>query len=772
MKQSEGFASPHQESPRTYYAYIGAVVGVVVAITVLNRIRLGDRGWMFTWQLVGIAAVTFLFAFNAILQSSGGWQRLANMARSLIGEHARDGGHPRRGTFWWIAALAIAVSDLRLSIRIFAGPTDAVGTNTVTWPRVTAWVESSLYFCAAAGLMIADHRTFVVVIAVLQAALLATIRGVTTWGSRLQLALLSIASWALLSGVTYTHLADWLMNGAGSSALAVVAFVAAFYLVLTELGADSSGSPDGRKTKICFAAGLLLFAAYALRTDNLLSSWVPLHRSYFSDIAQSVKDGHWLLWDVPSLYGFLSILTLALIPSNGWESLYVLTAFVLVAQACMTFAMLRWGNGSWRNGIFAVLLPVATLLGDSISRYPWSARLYPQGGLRFFWIVVLLFIAFLMFVWRDHTRRIELLRWGGHIAWLAAVLWSVDNALWATILWVPYVVLEAITCPVLARSATDTVRRLVSRAWPLLALPVAAIAVIDVIYRAALGRYPDWLSYIEFTGPFAKGAIRLIFHVQDLGAGWTILVVLGAVGATMLAAILRRRWDVLPLLGAAWFAVWGTATYFALEPLDMYISLLLAVLVPAATIVIFVSRTALATDVTTLFSRLSIAPLAIIAIALLLGEPSRIAAMQWHMDVVQDFPPLSGELAALIDRVGITPNDRVLVQNGRYWTELQQGMILPFTRTSNGVVVEYHSWLPISPVGPQELIEGLPESRQHQYINRYLARSKKGGWYITYRQPARCESLSNSLRTNRTYASTNFSASLCEYTGRIGKGNR
>ncbi len=693
--------------PLTYFSYTGALTALVVLITYFNRLRLGDRGWMFTWQLVAIGVATLGFATAAAFAS----------------------GTPSR---------------------------------LPTVGRYAMWCAAGCYAFATSVLMLADHRSYLIVVALLQTAVLLHYHPRLSQHNRIAIGAVAVMTWIAFSGLTYTHFADWLLNGSPSSGFALVAFSVSFWLSLRELSNDAHDGTD-RFTPAWFVLALAVFGAYALRTDSLLTNWIPLHRSYFADVADFVRQGHWPLWDVPSLYGFLSVLALGKMPAaNGWQATYELTAIFLVAQALMSFVMLRWARRGVVNAVFAILFPLATLFGDSIARYAWSGRLYPQGGLRFLWISALLFVAFLSHVWRHHNGRVALLRWSGHVLWVVALFWSVDNALWATILWVPYVFIDCATYPQPANVAA-LMRRLVSRAWPILALPAAIAAAIAAYYRNVLHVTPDWFSYIEFTGPFTKGAVRLVFHVQDFGAGWSLLLVIGAVGSVGIAAIVRGRWDVVRLLSAAWLALWGTASYFALEPLDMYVALLMAILVPACAIVIFVSREELRGSTTALLARLSLAPLAIITIALLLGEPSRMAAMQWHLDVIQDFPPLHGELAALMRRAGISPDDPVLVQNGPYWTELTQGMILPFVRLNDGRIAEYRSWLPVSPIGPQELMEGLSARRAHTYINRFLDRTHAGGWYVTYRMPSHCSALSNHLRNVRTVTSPNYSASLCRY---------
>jgi hypothetical protein len=705
--------------PLTYFANLGWLIGIVGVITFVNWLRLRELGWMMAWQLIAVA----LFTLTAVIVTAA--QSKTSPA---------DAGRPRHGL--WLLWSSVA--------------------------GLAACVISSLWLDAA------DHRLFALVVALLQTCAIVAVnpglpRRMTIW-----LVVSGAVTWSLASGLSFTHLGDWLLNGTPTAGLAVAAFVASFGFVIYALR-ESQSTDTSVRFRVAFGVfAVVTFAAFALRTDSLLTEWVPLHRSVFSDVSQFVRDGHWLLWDIPSLYGFFSILTLALIPAkNSLQALYELTAILLVAEGYIAFSILRWGRGGWSTNLFALLFPLATLFNDAISRFPMSGRLYPQGGLRFFWIDVLLFIVFLMYVWREDRLRVTVLRWLGHAAWLISILWSLEAGAWATAVWLGYLAIEALT------ERGGFLARLflaVRRTWPVVALPPLAWLAVDLFYKHRLGHAPDWRAYVEYTGLFTSGQVRQIFHVQHLGAGWTFLLVLASVGSLGIAAVRERRWDLVRLLCAAWLAVWATASYYAVEPLDMYVSLLLGVMVPAASIALFASRERLHDRASSLLARYALAPLAVIAIAVSFGEPARMAAMRfpftpgWHFDVLQDAQPITGDLAGLMQRAGIAPGDAVLIPNGAYWTEPQQGMIQPFARLPGGQIQEYRAWLPTSPVGATILYGGLSPERKRVYLDRFLEISRAGGWYVTYRQPLRCEALSKYLLTVRSLKSENFVASLCAFT--------
>jgi len=707
----------HGESLRSsgigYFAYTGWIVALTIALWYVNWIRLGERGWMLTWQLIGAGFLTALLAIAAIWR----WN------------------HPEPG---------------RLST--FGG-----------------YIGSAVFALVAIAIVIIDHRGFVLAIASFEAAALIALRPQSSRLEKIVIGAVALISWSFAGGMTYTSIGDWLLNGSPTTGLAVLAFVASFMLVAVEFADDGSIASGGVGRSLA-AAALLLFAAFALRSDHLIDEWFLIHRSYFADVAEFVRHGHWLLWDVPSGYGLLSIATIAMLPaSNSYQALFELEAAFLIGQGYITFAILRWGRTGWVNAAFSLLFPLAVLFDDNIARFPWGPREYQQGGLRFFFVVCLLFIAFLRYVWRDRPRRTRALLWAGHVIWVISLFWSIEDGLFATGTWLPYLLLDGLTDPGLSTGVGAMARRVVSRFWPLPVLAVSAFGAIEWYYRARLGTTPDWRGYVEFAGLFTSGQVRLVFWVQKLGPAWCAVLALGAIGSVGIAALRQRRFAIVPLLGIAWSATWVTTSYFAVEPIDSYIYLLMAVYAPAAGIAFFASRSELRGDATALVARLSFFPIAVIIIAHLFGESSRLAGAQfpftrgWSFNVGEDIPVISGEPAALLARAGLKPGDPLVIKQGGYWTELDQGLIMPFARGSDGTIAEYRAWIPVSPIGPQEIFKGLSKARQAVYMDRFLDRTHSGGWYLAYRDPARCEDWSARLATERTLHSINFSLSYCAY---------
>jgi hypothetical protein len=372
-----------------------------------------------------------------------------------------------------------------------------------------------------------------------------------------------------------------------------------------------------------------------------------------------------------------------------------------------------------------------------------------------------------MYVRRDNVRVVRALRICGYIVWTVAALWSFETGIWGTIVWLAFVSTEGLVIALKhgCRVATAT-RVLTVRLFPFAAIPLLVLAAIELIYHTALGHGPDLVSYIEFNSIYAADAT---FHqvVDRHGPAWTLLLVLGALGTVGVVAARTKRYDGLPLIATAWVATWVTSSYWVGEAFNNHVIAVYDVAIPAAAITIYLSREAFRTSGAATFARLSIAPIAIILVAFLFGEPGRMAQIKapflpgWSFDSTVDFPTIPSELESLFRRAGIKPSDRVLFPNSVGWAKLDIGLIMPFARLPDGSLSEYRAWLPMSPQGVYNTIESLPFERRNIYIERYLDRFEGSAWYVTFRERADCAVLSPRLKTERTVVSVNFAVSMC-----------
>ena len=291
-----------------------------------------------------------------------------------------------------------------------------------------------------------------------------------------------------------------------------------------------------------FLVAAICFAAFAFRSDHMLDTWIPYHRSFVADVAQLVRQGYWLLWDIPSLYGFLSVLTVAIMPtSDAWQGLFLLSwrdhhhrvthHFLDMAMGSKRLAQRCICN---RRNASSVWRQHRTL---PVRRSPLSTRsatlpVGDRGSSS---------VAFLLYVWRDHPKRVQYLRGCGHAIWLVSLFWSFETAVWSTAIWLPFLVIAAFSTGLRAGF-----KRLMTTTWPIFLLPILALIAIEVFYRVHLGHGPDFFGYVEFTGAFVSGSVRAAFPINPDGAGWSIVLTLASAGCMLVCLVRDHRWDAVP----------------------------------------------------------------------------------------------------------------------------------------------------------------------------------------------------------------------------------
>lgn len=634
---------------------------------------------------------------------------------------------------------------------------------------------STLLALAAIGLAIfveiEPGRRYLLVLTAFSIAIHRIREKTQTWLRLIPLAIIVFAAWSFTAAVSFTGLAELFLSAAPSTALMIPAFIIAEITVIAYFS-DTTRSPNLvtlrsrlAATAITAAAGICYLIA-GLRSDGVLTDFVLYHRDYYVAPAEMVRTGHWLLWDVPSQYGFLSILALAETPArNRWEALSALIAISLTVQALCTLAIFEWERSGVKQRIYAAVICLCIYFGSDGGRFPFGSRLYPQSSLRVVFVVLLITIMFALYrTSHAKLRYRRLLVALGYATCLIGVLWSFETAAWVTVIWVGYL---AAATSIEAGSLRSFASRGATHFAIFCALGATSFAVIRLIYQQHLGHGPDWYGFIEFNLLYADDPV---YHVaiDRFGPGWLIVLELACIATLAIFAIRARRLRAIPVIVGCWLAVWTTASYYAGEPYSNHVAAIVPVLVAAiAAIVTIIRLEGWHRDCRSVSAAL--APAIIILLALAIGSPSTLVKIEapglpnYSFDPTQRFPTIDGDLRRIVRSAGIRPGDDVIFSNGFAWTKLANGLLLPFDRSVAGRAVEYTSWLPVSPWGEANMIYSLPYDRVQIYIGRSLEASRRGGWYIAYHEHADCGELSRTLLTTRVVANRNYEAAFCSY---------
>jgi hypothetical protein len=645
---------------------------------------------------------------------------------------------------------------------------------TAKWPRA---IHPRLFQIIIAMFLIANilvlafgHRKYVLIIAVAQALL------VCVWshkrGGTFTTSLLgAVYSWTFTVGIMFTPLQNWLLSALPSTGIAAIVFAFALGLVLIDRLYEETSIADSKRQGFALQllAGLsaaAFFAELSMRTDHILNDWIPYHRSYYVDPATLVRAGHWLLWDIPSQYGFLSELAIALMPAqNTWQALYWLMAIILTIEALMLFVIFRWERRGWINYVVALAVSAACLFSSEATRYPFGARLYPQQGMRFLWTMGVLFAAFGQYISRESVTAQR--AW-----WCASVLWSFETFAWTSLVWFAFLVFHGCATMIEKSNKVKTLMMLlVKHLLPIGIIPAVLVLCVNAYYMAHLGHAPDWHSYVEFSSAYTgEDVAPAISNVW--GGGLALLVLLSGSAVYAIAAARAHKWGALSIILTCFVTVWTAASYYVIEPFDQHVNMLFELIVLAFGILAVIEQKERLVNVSTLLARLSIVPVMVLVISTAFGEPARIAAIRapfmpgYQIDPTQSFPELPAELLALMKQAGITYRDRVNLPNSAGWSKVSTGLILPFERDSAGVMQQIVSWLPMNPTGEANTFYTLPLDRRQVYTERFLALEPRAGWWIVHHEVADCGQISPRLHNKKVINSANYSAALCSLQSR------
>ena len=627
------------------------------------------------------------------------------------------------------------------------------------------------FLACVAWLIIVDHRRIAIVLGILQTLTFRRLapRHCAGFMRVVTLLTVSIGAWALAIGFTFTPLDEWLLAATKTTGFGPIAFAVSFVLVVLEFSifeTKARASTHFARAAI-FGAAIAAFAEFGLRTDNLLTDWLPYHRTFWVAPAQFIRNGAWPLWDYPSQYGVLSELSIAFWPSHSpWQALYLEIAIALGATSIAIFALLRHMRSGAANAIFALVATCAIVYSAQGARYPAGWRLYPQLGLRFQWIIAIFIVAYFI---RCNRHRPIARRWAyaaGHTIWAFSFAWSFESGIFTSCAWCAF-----LACDLLVEVSQHRDRlaaHLFRTLAPLIIIPISLYIATEVVFRIARKHGPDWLSYLEFSAAYNRQGSGILQELPNVhGSLWMLLLVLIGVGSVAVALIRQRRYGCLPVVAACWFGLWGTSAYYVGETWEVHAEGLAPVFVSAVAVILALQRSERGPSFISLPVRAAFTPIFVLLIAYAYGEPGHIAVIRaplmpgFSLDSTADFPAITGELAGLFVRAGVRPRDRVILPIPYLANKLQLGMILPFMRGRDGRLQEQSAWLPMSPIGPFNALFTLSYERRQTYLRRYLDDVHRTGWFATYHRRAECRMLLPDLMNLQITRSTNYEIARC-----------
>ena len=593
--------------------------------------------------------------------------------------------------------------------------------------RRTLWSGAAGIGLLAAFLVISTATSFVPVLLAAIAVVVrrrlirerSRARGVLDW-------LVASAAWCAAATLL------WWTDGVPRSLTAVLLVVATTALCTILLVRNEPESSPALHTFLRFFAPAVILLA-SMRADRIATDLAMHHWSYVIGPADLIRRGGWLMWDVPSQYGFLSMVTLAAVPgANRWQALYALNTLLFALTGTFTWYVLQAlrRDVAWK----AVALPIA--LSATFLLPGWAPELtgpmeYPSSSaFRFVWVYALLAVVFWYFA--TGARAVRTTAVVGAIAWAAGSLWSSESAAFSFASWIPAASIISIDVFLRARTSGASRARASSRALAFFAagpaVLLSAIVAIEVWYRTQLGHAPEWRAFFEYSSSYATKYATIA--AAGIGA-WFVLLLVLCLGAGVVAALLRARaLPALALATAAWGALWSASSYFVARSHPNNVTNLTPVVVTALALILLAGRAYVSDAAMRSLDSAAVALFSLVlAVPLLNPNASRQFAVQllrgYDAEVAASLPQ---PLRALIDARVIGPSDPVLF--------LSRVAPPPVPMRLSDGRVEYLSPPPLIPALPSIFMDNLSRERREVYITRYIERTKQSGWLIQPRPRA------------------------------------
>ena len=572
----------------------------------------------------------------------------------------------------------------------------------------------------------------------------------------------------------------------------VAVCLVATYVVVVKLW----GPADGRSGRWMLAQAVAVFGVAAIvflafRTDYLY--WqiqAFFHGSDYIGPADLIRQGGTLLWNVPSQYGFLSVQMIAWLPvGSSWEALFLLNGVSETVMALVIFSIIRGQRRGVRDTVASLAITLAAVFlrpfpADGVhSILFWSSNIFPStGAYRFIWCVLLLALVYR--AGRDlsaHPASRRLLCAGCGV-WLIGCLWSVESALYCSIIWLP----------AFAWLAHDRVWRLpTSKRWRQLGiwilLPLGAMLLsilgLELIYAIGTGRGPDFYAYFEYALAYQNGFGA--YPLDPGGTVWVLLLIIGMLVAALVDAARSRRSGPFAAAFTAAAAVWITSSYFVGRAHPNNVMNLAPIFFAAIFVVFHIwRRSGPAGRPIVGLIRLVAAPILIVLVVAsfanqtALGElvgPGVHDGMTDVSALVANATDIDPALQSALNAAGVQPSDPIVyiptgsVVSGPLGTGYPGSVMPAWTPASNPSIAVRDSpaWLPLNPT--TEILV-LPLARRDLYIDRFVTQYHLSGWLVESADSGMDASwltadLAKHYQVTRTFKSGVWTVSWYQYQG-------
>ena len=255
-----------------------------------------------------------------------------------------------------------------------------------------------------------------------------------------------------------------------------------------------------------------------------------------------INQGGYLLSNVPSIYGFFSIIFPNLIPfGDEWQKFYIFNGFLRFCFGFLIFIVI-WN----RRGIIWYLISICLTL--SLVYYLPDAQVWinssttPSGGaMRYFWVTLLLYVVVNN---RHQSLRSQVFMISP--IWLIGFLWSFESAFFVSSVLGPFFLYHIFFSP--NRSFKNMIL--------ICTIPfslIFIILIISIYYIFQIGIIPNYIDFAEIAFANTQGYNSELFTLK------TPLWIHAFILSWLITQLKSKKKDYI--LFCIWFGLWAVLSY-------------------------------------------------------------------------------------------------------------------------------------------------------------------------------------------------------------------
>jgi len=301
-------------------------------------------------------------------------------------------------------------------------------------------------------------------------------------------------------------------------------------------------------------AGIFFLESFS--TNNFFSKsggGAMAHWQAFIGTIELMRGGGFLLWDTPSQYGFLSLISIYLMPFNDpWMNLYILNSSIKFFISLLFFKLF-WNRGNLSWYIISLLLTWFLFFIVSNGHSFGNSSSTPSSGpLRYIWVIVICSTLVSIKNYPIKNQLIFILP-----IWIIGFLWSFESAFYVSSAISPYLIY------VLFFSNLSQQKRILY----FLSFPVTLVIMTTIIclyYIIILGHLPDVISFIEYSvswyGGFSSSSINYF------GPVWIPIIILSWISIEFFYCNkVKDKFIILSI----WCGLWSICSYTVTQTFDI-----------------------------------------------------------------------------------------------------------------------------------------------------------------------------------------------------------